>query len=248
MKPPGMTRRRFNMSDKMIHRHDKGSIFIHWFNAFCWIFLTLTGLGLISNERINPVGGWWPNLMRTIFGSGETLLTFHIYVGLTWAAVILIYILVRFRDSLGFLKEVFTLSPARDTVWMIKRNVQLTLGNKALKKMGMTTDIPPQGFYNAGQKVFAQLTVFAGLILVVTGIIMYLSTIILNNPTPAAWSRTIHYLMAGIGFAGMLVHIYMAAISRDERPAFKSMFSGMVPEDYAKHHHELWYKEVKDKS
>ncbi len=235
------------MNNKMIHRHDKGAIYIHWFNALCWIFLTLTGLGLISNEHINPVGAWWPDLMRGIFGSAETLINVHIYVGLFWAAVFLIYILVRFRDSLAFLKEVFTLSPARDAVWMVKRNIQLTLGNRAMKKMGMTTEIPPQGFYNAGQKIFAQLTVIAGLILVVTGIIMFISTIILDSPTPAAWSRTIHYLMAGLALAGLLVHIYMAAISRDERPAFKSMFSGAVPEDYARHHHELWYQEVKNK-
>jgi formate dehydrogenase subunit gamma len=37
----------------------------------------------------------------------------------------------------------------------------------------------------------------------------------------------------------------MAAISPDERPAFFSMFTGTVPEDYAEHHHKLWYDEVK---
>ncbi|WP_045211460.1 formate dehydrogenase subunit gamma [Desulfonatronovibrio magnus] len=235
------------MSEKMIHRHDKAAIFIHWFNALCWIFLTLTGLGLIKNDQINPIGAWWPSLMRSIFGSGEMLLNFHIYVGLTWAVVFILYIIFRFKDSMGFLKESFSINPARDMSWMIKKNVQLTLGDKALTKMGMGTDIPPQGFYNAGQKLFAQLTVVAGLILAVTGVIMYLSTMILNNPTPVAWSRTIHFLMAGLAFAGLLVHIYMAAISREERPAFKSMFSGSVPESYARHHHELWYDEVKDK-
>lgn len=235
------------MSEKMIHRHDKGAIFIHWFNAFCWIFLTLTGLGLIKNEQINPLGAWWPNLMRTIFGSGETLLTFHIYVGLIWAVVALIYILARFKDTLAFIKEAFTVSPSNDISWLIKRNVQMTLGNGALKKMGMTTDIPPQGFYNIGQKLFAQLTVIAGPVLVITGIIMYVSTIVINDPNPVAWSRTIHYLFAGITLAGLLVHIYMAAISREEKPAFRSMFTGKVPESYARHHHELWYEEVKDK-
>ncbi|MFO7729080.1 MAG: cytochrome b/b6 domain-containing protein [Desulfonatronovibrio sp.] len=236
------------MSEKMIHRHDRGAIFIHWFNAICWIFLTLTGIGLIDNERINPVGAWWPALLRSIFGSGETLINFHVYAGLLWAVVFLAYILFRFKQTVAFLKEIFSITPARDTSWMIKKNIQLTLGNKALKKMGMSSDIPPQGFYNAGQKLFAQLTVIAGLVLVITGIIMYISTIVLNNPTPVTWSRTIHYLMAGLALAGLLVHIYMAAISREERPAFKSMFSGVVPEKYARHHHELWYNKLKNKS
>ena len=33
----------------------------------------------------------------------------------------------------------------------------------------------------------------------------------------------------------------MASISKDERPAFWSMFTGVVPEHYAKHHHKTWY-------
>ena len=186
------------MQERMIPRHDKGGIFIHWFNAVCWIVLLLTGLGLIQNEHINPLGAWWPNLMVSIFGSAEMLIDVHMYLGLTWAAVMLIYILVRFRESLSFLKEIFSLDLPRDMTWMIKKNIQMTAGNKMLKKLGMTTDIPPQGFYNAGQKLFAQLSVIAGPILVVTGVIMFLSTLIINNPDPVAWSRTIHYLFAGL--------------------------------------------------
>jgi len=44
----------------------------------------------------------------------------------------------------------------------------------------------------------------------------------------------------GLVFAGLLVHIYMAAISPEEKPGFRSMFTGVVPEDYARHHHALW--------
>ncbi|MFW5731093.1 MAG: cytochrome b/b6 domain-containing protein, partial [Desulfonatronovibrionaceae bacterium] len=119
------------MSNNMIHRHDRGAIFIHWFNAFCWIFLTLTGLGLIDNPEINPVGSWWPALMRSLFGSGNMLLDFHVYLGLVWAMVMLVYSLVRFKCTLAFLKEVFSINPASDAAWMIKKNIQLTLGSKA---------------------------------------------------------------------------------------------------------------------
>jgi len=47
-------------------------------------------------------------------------------------------------------------------------------------------------------------------------------------------------------FAGLLIHIYMASIAAGERPAFISMFTGTVPEDYARHHHRLWYEKVKE--
>jgi formate dehydrogenase subunit gamma len=49
----------------------------------------------------------------------------------------------------------------------------------------------------------------------------------------------------GFVFAGLLIHVYMAAIAAGERPAFISMFTGKVPEDYARHHHRLWYEEKK---
>jgi formate dehydrogenase subunit gamma len=54
------------------------------------------------------------------------------------------------------------------------------------------------------------------------------------------WAVTLHYLAVGLVFAGLLVHIYMAAISPEEKPGFRSMFTGSVPEDYARHHHGLW--------
>lgn len=232
------------MSKHMIHRHDKGAIFIHWFNALCWIFLTLTGLGLIQNEVLNPLGTWYPQLMHSIFGSAETLLNVHVFTGLIWAACWLVYILLRLRHSLGFVQEVFSMDPVQDATWMLKKNIQLTLGNNFLRKLGLSTKIPAQGFYNAGQKLFAQLSVLAGILLVVTGVIMYISTMVLDNTALVAWSRTVHYLLAGLALAGLLVHIYMAAISREERPALKSMFTGLVSADYARHHHELWYQEL----
>lgn len=228
----------------MIHRHDQGAIAMHWFNALCWIFLTLTGLGLIQNPELNPLGAWYPELLRSMFGSGEALLNVHVYTGLFWALAWLVYVLLRFKHSLGFVREVFSLDPLQDTTWMLKKNIQLTLGNKFLRKLGMSTEIPPQGFYNAGQKLFAQLSVLAGIILLGTGVWMFLSTIVVDNPNPVAWSRTIHYLFAGLALAGLIIHVYMAAISREERPALKSMFNGYVPEEYARHHHELWYQEL----
>lgn len=232
------------MSDKMIHRHTGLSIFMHWFNAFCWIALLLTGLGLIRNDQLNPVGAWFPDMMRALFGGGENLLAVHQYLGILWAAVFLAYVLFRPGETWTFLKEVFSVSPARDMLWLIKMNLKMTLGRKGLERFGLSPYMPPQGFYNFGQKLFAQVSVVGGIVIVGTGLTMFASTLILDNPEPAAWSRTIHYLTVGLVFAGLLVHVYMAAISREERPAFMSMFTGSVPEHYAMHHHPLWYSKV----
>ena len=105
--------------------------------------------------------------------------------------------------------------------------------------------IPDQGFYNVGQKLFAVPSVLGGIVIGLTGIIMMLSTTYFNNTALVRWSILIHFFAVGIVFAGLLIHIYMASIAAGERPAFLSMFTGKVPEQYAKHHHRLWYEKVK---
>ena len=97
-----------------------------------------------------------------------------------------------------------------------------------------------------GQKLFAVASVLGGIVIAATGLIMFLSNILLNNTAIVQWAIVIHFIAVGVVTGGLLVHIYMAAISRDERPAFFSMFTGTVPEDYAEHHHKLWYEEIKD--
>jgi formate dehydrogenase subunit gamma len=185
--------------------------------------------------------------MYSIFGSGETLLLFHEICGLTWLAVFLVYMILGSRKYvIPFLKQVFTYSPATDLKWLIKKNIQMTLGNKWLKRLGFTPDIPDQGFYNVGQKLFAVASILGGIAIAVTGLIMFLSNILLNNTAMVQWAIVIHFIAAGVVTGGLLVHIYMAAISPDERPAFFSMFTGSVPEDYAEHHHKLWYDEIKE--
>jgi formate dehydrogenase subunit gamma len=235
------------MSSKLIKRHTKVTIFMHWFNAFCWFFLLATGLGLIKNEDLQLMGGWWSNFMRSLFGSGETLLLAHEICGLIWVSVFLMYVIFGSRKYvIPFLKQIFTYSVSTDSKWLIKKNIQMTLGYKWLQRLGFSPKIPDQGFYNVGQKMFAVASVLGGIVIAVTGLIMFLSDILLSNTTLVQWAIVIHFVAVLMVTGGLLVHIYMAAISPDERPAFFSMFTGSVPEEYAEHHHKLWYDEIKE--
>ena len=161
------------MNSKMIKRHAKITIFMHWFNTLCWFFLLATGLGLIRNDDLQLTGGWWSNLMVSVFGSAETLLLVHEIVGLIWAGAFMVFLVFGFKKYvLPFLRQIFTYSPSRDLKWLIKKNIQMTLGYKWLKRLGFTPDIPEQGFYNVGQKLFAVVSVLGGIVIVVTGAIM----------------------------------------------------------------------------
>lgn len=240
------------MNNSMIKRHTKAGIFMHWFNAGCWFFLLITGLGLLENPDLQPLGQWYPKALRAVFGGGVGLLWAHIVVALAWLVVWIGYFL-RFAGSYAvpFLVSIFTLEPQRDIQWMIKKNFQMTLGYKMMarlvKPLGWDGDLPEQEYYNAGQKLAAQVMVLGCLVLAVTGLILFASTFLIDakNVPWVQWSITIHYIAAGVTFAILLVHIYMAAVSKEERPALWSMFNGQVPAEYAEHHHKLWYDKVK---
>jgi len=250
------------MENNMIKRHTKLSIFLHWFNAACWIFLLATGVGLIRNPDLQPLGMWWSRWMWALFGSGENLLLAHEICGLVWAGVFLLYALLGAkREVIPFIREIFTFSPVRDILWLVKKGIQMTLGSNTLRKLARVMEakglgpevseprIPDQGFYNVGQKLFAIPSVLGGILIAVTGILMWISKIFL---TPAEtlwvqWAILVHFVTVGFVFAGLLIHVYMASIAAGERPAFLSMFTGKVPEAYARHHHRLWYEEVKER-
>ena len=237
------------MGKKMIKRHTAVSIFMHWFNAVCWFFLLATGVGLIRNSDLDPIGGWWPEMMRGIFGGGENLLTAHVICGSIWIAVFLVFAVVRLRKEVRFfINEIFTFSPVGDIRWIIKKGIQMTMGYKMLEGLGFEPKIPEQGFYNVGQKLFAILAMLSGILIAATGIIMYASKFMMMGPVVVQWSILVHFAMTGVVFAGLLIHIYMGSIATGELPALLSMFTGTVPEEYAEHHHKYWYDKINGNS
>lgn len=220
-----------------IKRHDPSDIRIHWFNAACWFVLLVSGLGLIKNEKLNPLGAWLPDALRALFGGGSAggavLLVIHEVVGLLWLLGLLAYLAVNAGGARFFLREVFSVRPG-DFTWLVRKMLRMTVGTGG--------ELPPQGYYNMGQKAFAQASVFGGIAIGVTGMVLLASDKILpaSMAGVVGWAVTLHYLAVGLVFAGLLVHIYMAAISPEEKPGFRSMFTGSVPRHYARHHHGLW--------
>lgn len=51
----------------MIRRHSATAIFMHWYNAACWLLLLFTGFALLANPLMQPVGDWWSSLWTGAF-------------------------------------------------------------------------------------------------------------------------------------------------------------------------------------
>ncbi|MBO4316835.1 MAG: cytochrome b/b6 domain-containing protein [Mailhella sp.] len=230
----------------MIRRHTRSAIFIHWFNAVCWLFLLFSGFALLANEHMQPIGQWWVGLWQGMFGD-RGLLVAHAAVGSVWVAVYAVYIIFFCRrDVLPFLRQITKFYPS-DIPWCIKKGLWLVAGPKLTRKMGIDPALPPQGFYNAGQRGVAVVAVLASIALAVTGVIMAFFSGNAMSEAALQWCIFIHFCSAAIMAICLPIHIYMAALAPGEGPALRSMFTGYVPEEHVKHHNPLWYEELNKK-
>jgi formate dehydrogenase subunit gamma len=223
------------MAQRQIKKHHVAIVLLHWFNAIVWMLEIATGSALVvaSAYRFMPL--WYITMMQQAFGSSANLLRFHIAVGLTWTVVFLAYAIFGWRHYLHtevLRKEIGI--DGDDIQWLKVRSLML---------FGRTSEpLPPQGAYNAGQKLYALLVYSMVPIIMLTGLIM---TFHLISTGLVAWAMVLHFVAAGFVVSGLLVHVYMGAVFPEERPAFYSMITGLVDELYAYRHHFKWWREVK---
>ena len=130
---------------------------MHWFNAACWFFLLLTGLALIKNPDLQPLGHGYVDAVRWLFGGGAHLLYAHIAVGVIWLLVWAAFVVVFWnRYTVPFLGGMFDIKMPRDLQWMVTKQLQMVTGYKVMTRivrpLGLSGRIPDQDFYNVGQR------------------------------------------------------------------------------------------------
>ncbi|HVP55549.1 MAG TPA: YeeE/YedE thiosulfate transporter family protein [Candidatus Eisenbacteria bacterium] len=222
------------MSQRQIKKHHVAIILLHWFNAIVWLLELATGVALISSPYFRFAPRWYIQMVQDVSGTRANMLRFHIAVGLTWTAIFLVYGTFGFKTYLH--KEVLQREIAldRDDIrWLLVR-----VGNIL---RGTMKALPPQGVYNAGQKLFAIMVYMMIPLVMITGVIMGFHLI---STTVVAWAVMIHFFAVGMVVSGLMIHVYMGAVFPEEKPAFFSMITGTVNELFAYRHHHKWWKEV----
>lgn len=221
------------LSQRQVKKHDVAIMLLHWFNAIVWLLELTTGLALLTSSfRVAP--RWYIQIVQGFFQSRANMLQFHIAIGITWIVVFLVYGTFGFRTYLK--KEVLEREiglDSDDVQWLRVRVLRL------LKRCD--EPLPPQGIYNAGQKLFACLVYAMVPVIMITGLIM---TFHLIGTTAVGWAAAIHFAAVGAVVSGLMIHVYMGAVFPEEKPAFFSMITGTVNELYAYSHHFKWWKEV----
>ena len=105
---------------------------------------------------------------------------------------------------------------------------------------------PPQGRFNAGQKLNAIFTAYSTVAFAATGLILWQ-----NRRFPfdvVSQANTIHSTLTYVALAVFLGHIYLATLHPATRQALHGMVFGTVRRDWAARHHPDWQLPQSDES
>jgi formate dehydrogenase subunit gamma len=225
---------RRRLRQKMYKKHNLANILTHWFNVAVWLLLLPTGVAIITSPMLGLSPTWLQEASRNVFGSTANLITFHYTIGLIWVFVLTFNILFGFRKYFVPFAASRMLLDKDDIEWMKIKPVQM---------LGFMQDkeLPPQDAYNAGQKLYGMLAVLGTIGIMLSGIVMTFNTVF--PPWMKQYAQPVHWVSVFSIVAGLIIHVYMAAVFPEEKEAFFSMFSGKVSAWYARAHHVKWYNE-----
>jgi formate dehydrogenase subunit gamma len=223
----GLTRRRDPVieGDRVL-RHDDAAIVEHWTHGVGTAALLASGIAL----------GFL--FVPTLLGSGAPVraaMNIHFVAVLVFLFGTFYYgantLLAthRFREHL----------PTRDAVDFTRRHYGLLLGFKKLA-------FPPERKYFESEKMAYLLALASTAVIIVTGFLKVAAHAIdvpgwlMAVATPAHDIATIAMLLF------FLAHVFFAAILPMSWPVLRSMFTGYVPLEYARHEHAGWLASLGD--
>jgi formate dehydrogenase subunit gamma len=187
----------------------------HWINALSYSYCVFTGLALFT-----PYLYW----LATILGGGGTIRYWHPWVGLVYLASIL-WMHSKWKADMAPIPE--------EAKW--RQNMQNYIENR-------DDLVPPQGRFNAGQKLFWKVMFWCALVLLVTGIVMWFPE---KMPSGMHWllpmTVFLHSAIALVTIAAFIIHVYMGILTPG---SMKGMLDGSVSSRWARAHHRLWYEKT----
>jgi formate dehydrogenase subunit gamma len=205
-------------SGDRIMRYTLAERVIHWIAGLAYVYVVLTGLAFYSPHL------YW---IAILLGGAPTSRYWHPWIGLVFSAVL-------FRMLRIWLEDMRITAP--DRAWA--KSMSHYIRNE-------DEDLPPIGRFNIGQKYFFWVMLYAGIVLLVSGGILWL-------PEKIPWSLRflryaavlLHVSAALVTIGAFIIHVYMGTAM--VRGGFTSIIRGEVSSTWARMHHRLWYKKVKD--
>ena len=204
------------MSAGRILRYSLQERIIHALAALAYLYLLITGLAFYTPRL------YW---LAALVGGGPTARSWHPWAGLIFTFTIL-WMWRAWRSDLRITEE--------DRAW-----------NQAVMHYIRHEDdqVPAAGRFNSGQKQFYWIMLWAGIVLLLTGVVLWFTDWL---PWSFRIFRYLSVLLHDIAFlatvAAFIVHVYMGMVVV---PGGMGVITrGEVSPAWAARHHRLWYNQT----
>ena len=189
---------------------------VHWMAGFSYVYLLLTGLAFWSP---------WLFWIAVIFGGGTVSRELHPWAGLIWiVAVFVMY---------GMWSPQMRETPADKAWWAAMPEYIRNEDDK----------VPSADRFNPGQKFLFWGFFWCGILLLLSGIILWFPNFIPWNFRFLRYLAVIIHPSAALLTIGLfMIHVYMGTAA--ERGAFGSVIRGDVSRAWALKHHRLWFEQI----
>ena len=199
---------------------------LHWYTAILFILLSITGLSMLFGRAVlipllGPEGfAGWASLSISI----------HNVVG-----------------------PFFSIGVFGMLIFWVKNNIPNATDMKWLAMGGgiIGNAHPSAGKANAGEKIWFWLVILVGLLAVCgSGLILIgwaaQLGLIENTRATMQFMHQVHAISAIIWMAAFFGHAYIGTLGTEG--ALEGMTTGEVSVEWAKQHHDMWYRDVKNQT
>src|SRR4029077_8926079 len=189
---------------------------IHWIAAISYVYLMLTGLAFWSP---------WLFWIAVVLGGGTISRELH-----PWAGLIFFFSTVlMYRMWAVQMKE----APADKAWWQATQHY---IRNE-------DELVPSADRFNAGQKILFWGFFWCGILLLLSGLILWFTHLVPWNLRYLRYFAVIVHPAAALLTIGLfIIHVYMGTAM--ERGAFGSVIRGDVSVGWAKRYHRVWYEHL----
>ena len=200
----------------LLHRFDARERTVHWLFALFFILLLLSGLGL-----------WLPPGSNPVLDHRDVVRTVHLDAALGLLATVI-----------PALSKGAPLNALWQQVQWFDRDDWLWLRRFAIPKVLRRTPLPPQGRFNAGQKLNTIAIAAATVGFVVTGALMWQGEHLPTSLSEAA--DTWHLWLMALVIPLIAGHLVLSLLLPSTRPAMRGILFGSVRADFAARRHARW--------
>lgn len=202
------------MQKGLIQVTDSYERIVHWMLAFSCLCLCITGLGMMFQSF---------NFLGTIVGGLKNLKLIHNFAGLFFGISLVLAIRMWWKEAgiFVFPEDLDWIKSAGGYLWHVDK-------------------VPETGKYNPGQKMFFLTVAAFGVVMFVTGLIMWFPTAL--PTTFVRWMYPLHALGFVAIFAFFFIHLYLGTIGNPG--SVQGMITGWMDKDVLKMLHPKWVKEM----